>query len=137
MSGALVIHVSQLPPASSSPNARVHWSVRYRDAEIYKKAVYYECVQLRNNIEAGLEDNEDSFQPIYRARVDLTFVFKVKRKRDPDNLLARFKPGLDAIVNAGLLSGDSSDRVSFGVPKIVVDQARAPETVIVLTEKRY
>lgn len=133
MSGSLVIHVSQLPPASSSPNARVHWTVRKRDADTYAEAVYYECVQLRNNIETN---GHERFAPLYRARVDLTFIFREKRRRDPDNLVARFKPGLDAVVRAGLLFDDRADLITIGKPKIEVDPARAPETVIVLTEGR-
>jgi len=127
MSGALVIHVSQLPPASNSPNARVHWAVRKRDADEYAEAVYYECVNLRNHL--GPE-----FTPLYRARVDLTFIFRLFRRRDPDNLLARFKAGLDAIVKAGLLFDDRADLITLGRPKIEVNPARAPETIIVLSE---
>lgn len=131
MSGSLVIHVGQLPPATSSPNARVHWAERKRDADIYAKAVFYECVQLRNNIEAS---SRQPFGPPYQARVDLTFIFPERRRRDPDNMVACFKPGLDAVVRSGLLSEDSADRISIGSVKIEVDPARAPETVIVLSD---
>lgn len=132
MSGALVIRVSQLPPASSSLNARVHWAQRYRDTlgkGGYGQAVYYEAVDLRNRL--GY-----SFRPLYRARVDLTFVFREKRRRDPDNLVTRFKSGLDALVQADLLTDDRADLITISPPKIEVDPTRAPQTIIALSEVR-
>ena len=36
----------------------------------------------------------------------ITFVLKGKRRRDIDNLFASIKPGIDGIVDAGLLPDD-------------------------------
>ena len=123
------IEVSQLPPAASSPNWRGHWGTRYREAGVYHNAVFYCCVDARNK--GYLEGM--SF-PFIKARLNLTFVFAEQRRRDRDNCLARFKPGLDAIVDAGLLLDDDAEHLEIGKVDILVDPGRAPVTVIDLEE---
>jgi len=41
-----------VPPAECSPNSRSFWAKRYRAARAYQEAVYYECVNARNQLEA-------------------------------------------------------------------------------------
>jgi len=125
------IEVAQLPPASSSPNARVHWSQRYSDAKAYKSAVFYECVDARNKemIRVG------QWVPFSRPRLDLTFVFPQKRVRDEDNMRTMFKPGQDALVAAGLIVDDNADRLIMGSINIKVDPDRVPLTIIELEEQ--
>jgi hypothetical protein len=126
------IEVNQLPPESSSPNARVHWAKRYSDAlgqRSYGEAVYYECIQVRNSLLAG-----GDFRPFRRPVLSLTFVFPSYRQRDEDNLRARFKVGQDILVRAGLIRQDDMKHLKINRPKIVVDPARAPLTIIELAE---
>lgn len=128
------IEVNQLPPESSSPNARVHWGKRYRDTlgrRSYGEAVYYESIQVRNTLLAG-----GDFRPFRRPVLSLTFVFPSYRQRDEDNLRARFKVGQDMLVRAGLIREDDMKHLKVNRPKIVVDSARAPMTIIELTEER-
>jgi Holliday junction resolvase RusA-like endonuclease len=129
----LRIEVHQLPPASSSPNApgSVHWTERRRNAQTYARAVYFECVQVRNSLMRG-----GDFRPFKRPVLQLTFVFPMRRRRDLDNLLACFKSGLDSIVRAGLIKDDSTDDLVIRRLKILVDPARAPLTIIELWEGR-
>jgi len=127
------IEVSQLPPESSSPNARVHWGKRYRDTlgrGGYGEAVYYECVQVRNSLLAG-----GDFRPFRRPVLSLTFVFPSYRDRDEDNLRARFKVGQDMLVRAGLIRQDDMKHLKVNRPKIRIDPARAPLTIIELAEE--
>lgn len=123
------IEISQLPPVSSSPNWRGHWAERYQDGQIYQAAIFYSCVDAQNRAE-GI-----SF-PFIKARLNLTFVFPEERRRDSDNLLARFKPGLDAIVDAGLLLDDDTEHLTIEPPAILVDKERAPLTIIELEEAK-
>ena len=123
------IEVSQLPPASSSPNWRGHWAERYKAARIYQAAVFYECVDVRNRLMALGE-----WEPFRKARLDLIFVFPNYRKRDEDNLRARFKPGQDALVQADLLEGDTVDDLVLGDINIEVSPTAAPLTIIELKE---
>ena len=123
------IEVPFLPPVEYSPNSRVCWLVKYKAGKVYHDAVYYCCVDARNRgYREGL-----SF-PFGKAKLNLTVVFAEMRLRDEDNLLARFKPGLDAVVDAGLLLGDDVEHLEIGKVEAVVDLKPAPLTIIELEE---
>ena len=123
------IEVPFLPPVEYSPNSRVCWLVKYKAGKVYHDAVYYCCVDARNRAyREGL-----SF-PLVKAKLNLTVVFAEMRLRDQDNLLARFKPGLDAVVDAGLLVGDDVEHLEIGRVQAVVDLRQAPLTIIELEE---
>ncbi|MBA7550870.1 hypothetical protein ES705_43399 [subsurface metagenome] len=49
-------------------------------------------------------------------------------------MLARFKPGLDGIVDAGLILDDDAEHLEIGKVDILVDPERAPLTVIDLEQ---
>lgn len=115
------IEVSQLPPVEFSLNWRGVWADRYKAGQVYQEAVFYSCVDARN---------KGNWKPFDKARVNLTFVFAVRRRRDFDNLLARFKPGLDGIVQAGLIVDDDAEHLEIGKVDILVDPERAPLTII-------
>jgi len=123
------IEVTQLPPVTSSPNWRGFWPERHKAGKVYHTAVFYCCVDARNR---GYREGM-SF-PFTKARLNLTFVFAEQRRRDSDNLLARFKPGLDAIVDAELLLDDDAEHLEIGNVDILVDPGRAPLTIIELDE---
>jgi len=125
------VEVAQLPPVEYSPNWRGHWTDRHKAGKVYHDAAYYCCVDARNR---GYREGM-SF-PFTKARLDLTFVFPEYRRRDWDNLLSQFKPGLDAIVDAGLLLDDDAKHLEIGKVDILVDQKRAPLTIIDLEELR-
>lgn len=122
------IEVTQLPPKESSPNWRGYWAQRYVTSREYHEAVFYECVDARNR---ALAESDISF-PFLKARLNLTFVFSEQRRRDKDNLLARFKPGLDAVVDAALVVDDDAEHLEIGKVEIVVDPKQAPLTIIEL-----
>lgn len=128
------IEVSQLPPISASPNWRGNWSERYKAGRIYQEAVYYSCVDARNRLERL--PCHPGFPPFEKPRLDLTFVFPNHRTRDEDNLRARFKPGLDGIVQAGLIEGDTIELLELGKITVEVDRDRAPLTIIKLGEAK-
>ena len=125
----LRIEVSQLPPVSSSPNWRGHWTDKHKAGKVYHNAVFYCCVDARNR---GLMGGQ-SF-PFIKARLTLTFVFPQYRRRDRDNILSQAKPGIDAIVDAGLLLDDDAEHLEIGKIDILVDPGRAPLTIIEVTE---
>lgn len=119
------IEVHQLPSVEYSPNWRGSRFEKYRAGKVYQEAVYYYCVDVRNRAMAS-----SRWAPFGRARVDLTFIFPQSRRRDRDNLIARFKPGLDAIVQAGLVADDDVDHLEIGHIAILVSRERAPLTII-------
>jgi len=123
------IEVSQLAPVEYSQNWRGHWAEKNEAGKVYHDAVFYCCVDARNRgFRKGM-----SF-PLTRAVLNLTFVFPEQRRRDRDNLLARFKPGLDGIVDSGLLLDDDAEHLEIGKVDILVDPERAPLTIIELDE---
>lgn len=126
------IEVSQLPPISASPNWRGNWAERYKAGKVYQEAVFYSCVDARNRLESV--PRRPGFTPFRKARLDLSFVFPNHRTRDEDNLRARFKPGQDAIVDAGLIIDDDPEHLTMGKVNILVDPDRAPLTVIEIEE---
>jgi len=126
------IEVSQLPPVSSSPNWRGHWGSKYKDSRVYHNAVFYSFVDARNR--AWMAGSDLMTFPFIKAKLNLTFVFAEQRRRDRDNLIAMFKPGLDAIVDAGLVADDDAEHLQIGQVDILVDPGRAPLTIIELDE---
>lgn len=122
------VEVSQLPPVEYSPNWRGHWSQRYQAGILYGNAVFYSAVDARNRRETKV------WHPFKRARLNLTFVFPYRRRLDEDNLRARFKPGQDALVRAGLIEDDAMENIALGEIEVEVDRARAPLTIIELEE---
>jgi len=123
------IEVPFLPPVEYSPNSRDFWAERHEAGKVYHDAVFYCCVDARNRgYREGL-----SF-PLVKAKLNLTVVFAEMRLRDEDNLLARFKPGLDAVVDSGLLLGDDVEHLEIGRVGAVVDLKLAPLTIIELDE---
>ena len=125
------IEVSQLPPFSSSPNWRGYWPERHKAGKAYHDAVFYCCVDARNR---GYREGM-SF-PFTQASLNLTFVFPEQRRRDRDNCLSSFKPGLDAIVDSGLIWDDDSEHLQLGKVDILVAPELAPLTVIDIEELR-
>ncbi len=124
------LEVPMLPPAEYSGNARVHYLARHSAGKIYGLSVFYLAIDKRNRALLAKEE-----LPVFnQARLELTFVFPVLRTRDGDNLISRFKPGLDALVKAGVLQGDDVSRVRVMPPVVEVDKARAPLTIVRLTE---
>lgn len=117
------IEVPFLPSVEYSPNWRGFWAEKYKAGKVYQDAVFYCCVDARN------KGYRLSF-PFAKAKLKLTFVFPEHRLRDQDNLLARFKPGLDAIVDSGLILDDDTEHLLVDGVDILVDPERAPLTVI-------
>lgn len=122
------IEIPRLPPSECSPNWRGPWVEKYQAGREYQAAVFYYCIDARNRARM--------VNPYERARLNLAFVFGSHRRRDGDNLLARFKPGLDGIVQAKLIEDDPLEHLQMGVIKVIVDPKRAPLTVIELIDCR-
>lgn len=89
------------PPAALSPNSRGRWD-RIKAVTAYR----HECKVLALDVR-NLHRREGSVVTLVPpVRAVVTFIVPDRRKRDADNLIARFKPGFDALVDAGLLEGD-------------------------------
>ena len=67
--------------------------------------------------------------PFKKARLKWTFIYSVRRKRDADNLITSCKCAQDALVDAGILSGDDSEHLILEPVEIIIDKKRAPLTI--------
>ena len=123
----LIIEIPALPPIEYSPNSRVHWSQRFKAGNKYSHDVFYMAVDARNK--AYLKGITDF--PWQQAYCEATFFVAEERIRDENNWRARFKPGQDALVSAGLILKDDMEHLQVKV-SIVVDKDRAPLTIIKL-----
>ena len=120
------IEIPFLPPGETSPNWRGHWSVKSPAAAKFREAVRLCAINQRNLTK--------KWKPFVRPIMSLTFVFDMVRNRDEDNMRARFKPGLDGLVDAELLLDDSPGRLITGELTMIIDKDRSPMTIIELTE---
>ncbi len=132
----LVIEVPMLPPEQWSPNARTHWGDKYRAAHGkggYSEAVFYCAVDARNR--AGMQE------PLEQANILVIFTFPEKRERDFDNLLARFKCGLDTLktpraitdtLRASIIRDDSMEHITLTAQ---VEIGKEPKTTIFIRER--
>ena len=98
-----------MPPPELSPNGRPHWYVKAEATREYGAAVFYAAVDARNR--AGAKN----WTNLPHVHVALTFVFPVRRRRDEDNLRARWKAGYDAIVRAGIAVDDDMEHMTRSV----------------------
>jgi crossover junction endodeoxyribonuclease RusA len=94
-----------LPPPALSPNARLHWRDRAKAAATYRQECRILALQARRDMEARLGMVFPLTPPV---RAVLTFFLPTRQRRDPDNLLASFKAGLDGCVDAGVLADDNA-----------------------------
>lgn len=124
------IEVPLLPPAELSPNSRCHWAERYRVSQVFHDAVYYSAMDTINR---SFLDKPWP-RPMKKARLNLTFIFAQGGRRDKDNLVGMFKPGLDALVKVRLIEDDDAKHLELGEVKVEVDKRRAPLTIVELEE---
>jgi crossover junction endodeoxyribonuclease RusA len=96
------IELDRLPDSNLSPNKRLHHMELYRA----KTSAKMDTVML------VLSQGKPS-RPYERAHITITWVAKDKRRRDTDNLFSSMKAYIDGLVEVGLLTDDSADRVSY------------------------
>lgn len=102
------------PPAALSPNARGHWFDRAKTVHDYRTA----CRILAR---AQMALRPGAYPLPAPVRMHLQFHPPRRGRYDADNLVARFKAGIDGMVDARLLHGDDAanlvlEGVIVGVP---------------------
>lgn len=94
----------QTPPLSL--NDRKHWAVKARDTAAVRTTV---TLLLRQAKVPALRTPVD---------VELRYTPRDNRRRDRDNLVATFKPCVDAIVEHGVIPDDTAEYLSASMPVI-------------------
>ena len=82
-------------------------------------------------IKAAIKKRPSS--PYEKARIDITYYFKQKRRRDPDNYSGKFL--LDPLVREGILKDDTFDNIVLTVRQGGIDKYN-PRTEIDIMELR-
>lgn len=109
-----------LPPRSVSPNRKSseHWSKRHRAVKEYREACYWiymaarpTLARIRGFINMPVVIHAD----FYMAPCPYDGCV---RPRDHDNAQGCLKPAIDALVDAGVLQGDSAKHVRTGAIRL-------------------
>ncbi len=134
----LIIDIPSLPPSVLLPNRKAHWATKARAAAEYGQVVKLCAIDARNRWEEAYAIQLDGgrraipgWQPLPKATIQLIFTFPLRRRGpapDPDNLMAAFKSGLDAltardrgngVVGAGIIEDDGPENITPFPPVIV------------------
>lgn len=110
-------------PAETNPNSRPHWATTYA-----AKSEYGFIVETLANM-----TKRRGHEPWERAVVTVTQ--RAVRLRDHDNFAASFKPGLDAIVRAGIIADDNPGCIDLVLRAEKVAH-KADECVLVTIERK-
>ena len=117
----LLIELNHLPADELSPNARVHWAVRYKATKEAKEEVGWL---------AKIQWKDD--KPMMKARITYMFFSKNQRRRDIDNLQASMKFCPDSLIEVGVLFYDDAKHLEFGMSSLTTDTE--DRTVITIKE---
>lgn len=116
--------VDEIPPSNNKYIGRnARW--QYNDEKArWESLIYYAFRQQTKDIYTAC------LLPLKKSRIEITYFFKDKRRRDPDNYSGKFI--LDGLRKAGVIVDDSFNNIEL-VLKADVDSKR-PRTEIVITE---
>lgn len=115
---------TELPTAPLSPNSRCHWRVKHAASKRLK-----EVTAIATRVAIALL--EESIKPPYHEITLLaTYYNTCRRRRDPDNHIAKLKYAIDGLVLGGLLVDD--DLVTLKPVQFAIDKEN-PRLVLVVT----
>lgn len=89
----------ELPGLPKTLNARMHWAIKMKENQKWKKLVHFMTVGKR------------PLRPIPRAHLTLTRFST--REPDFDNLVSGFKPIVDALVECKILENDKMSNIGI------------------------
>ena len=119
---SLIIEIPCLPDPLLSPNrSRVaHWGQVTSARNQWKHDVFFSAFHAK----------PEGWRPPEKARINITFVYPFRRRRDQTNLIAMWKSGEDMLVAAGVLVDDDLVHLETMVPRVEIDKARSPLTIV-------
>ena len=124
------IELGNLPPKELSPNynRKAHWCHRARAQQWWRELVYISA------LEARIKARPKGYLPYKKVKLTWTFVYRMNRKRDVDNLIAACKTAQDCLVLAGLIKADDSEHLKLGETRIIVDKNQLSQAIIEIEE---
>lgn len=111
-----------IPPGGNALHRMTHWEVR-RSREEWRRTSWL--------VARAAGDRER----MSRVRIDATWRFRVQRDRDLDNLIAGLKPILDGLVDAGMITGDSSEVVQEITGRVEVVGSKGQDGILLRIEE--
>lgn len=110
-----------LSPVSLNTFLRLHWAER-------------NSLQFDWDLAVSVLVREQKIPPLEAVSVLLTAVYRVRRRRDPDNVMATLKILMDALVKSGVLPDDSMGHVTIEPVQMEIDR-HFPHVRVQLTPK--
>lgn len=101
--GVWVVQLPFLTPLSM--NDRMHHMAKAKAVKEWREAAHWALRAAR-------------IPRCERVAAQLVYVPAARRRRDPDNLVASFKPVVDALVDAGIVADDTQEYVERAWPHI-------------------
>ena len=111
MNTQLIVNLPIVPERVLSPNARVHWTVKYRAARRLKDAV---ILLTREAV------RKQEWTAPEKAILQFTVCLTSRRRRDADNIVAMMKPAQDALAIAGAIKGDDLEHLEILNPIVII-----------------
>lgn len=111
------IEIPFLPGRELSPNWHGHWARRYQAGQTLKEAAWA----------LAKEAQVPCFK---KAKVQITYVVKTYRTRDPDNALAMVKFAIDGLVAAGVFGDDDYETIKY-MPVVFRIRPKEPSRTII------
>lgn len=130
MTDVITFSIPGRAPAAMSGNSRVHWREKHAVSAEYGESTWIAIMAMEASGGPLIRLDEEPWQ-----RAHVTVTQKAVRLRDGDNFLASFKPGLDAIVRAGIIADDKPSCVEIITVKHVKVKHESEEEVVVRIER--
>ena len=100
MSDKVTLEIDAWPGFALSPNARIHWAMKYVSARAFRELTGWLAIEAR-------------IPHFEKVAIQITYIVPDRRRRDPDNFLTMFKPGIDGLVDAKVLKDDSAEYLTI------------------------
>jgi Holliday junction resolvase RusA-like endonuclease len=107
---------TELPAAPLSPNSRSHWRVKHAASKRLKGAT-----AAATETALALDSNSSLQPPYHEVSLLATYYHTCRRRRDPDNHIAKLKYAIDGLVAGGLLIDD--DKITLKPVQFAIDKA--------------
>lgn len=119
---AVTIRIEGRPPSTNVAVRYGHWAQRATVAKTWRRTAYLSALAVRPT----------SWRPLTRATAHVEFIVPDKRRRDLDGLVSTAKNLWDGIVDASILTDDSTE-VLVSVTYSVTVEPRQTATVFRVT----
>lgn len=116
------ITLPHLPYRQLSQNARLHWAVKRKWTVSARNEA---CIEAMSVLSRG------KWEMPTKATIYYEFTVKDNRRRDVENLIAACKAHVDGIVDAGVITDDRWEVLTFGGAMVTKGESEQTKLIIV------